>query len=422
MRKFNIISQSFETGEYITALDLVYTDLFDTDISSIKVNATIKEMDHLAHVCNSEEIQREVTCVEKFDDKIRIHLKFEPNNKYRTCRVHPNSVEGYRLNIKDEDFTCDKIINPLVDVFSDEKREVLSYRLFKPNTDKAAPLVIWFHGIGEVGVDNRLQISNNAVVNWAKDENQKCFGENGAYIAAPQSKYSAFKPSEVKTIIDELVSKYNIDTKRIYVSGCSMGGYSTNLMISAYPDLFAAAIPVCPANAISEKTAMDLAKNNMPVYFVHCKEDPSACTVANSMLSVKRIREAGGVANVAIFDKVVTEFDKQQVGGHSVWIYVHNNFSGVGDNSQAVNFHKGDFSYTRTYCYYNDIEICFFDLYGKEHVFDHTDYKTWNMIQGEHIENSDIKLKDISLDIGSKCPVDLGYENLFTWLANQVKN
>jgi predicted peptidase len=46
-------------------------------------------------------------------------------------------------------------------------------------------------------------------------------------------------------LIDELKNTQPIDTKRIYITGLSMGGYGVWDAIQRRPDLFAAAAPIC---------------------------------------------------------------------------------------------------------------------------------------------------------------------------------
>ncbi|WP_198000413.1 prolyl oligopeptidase family serine peptidase [Gimesia alba] len=48
-----------------------------------------------------------------------------------------------------------------------------------------------------------------------------------------------------KPALIENNQKYPVDNNRIYITGYSMGGYVTWSMIARYPDLFAAASPIC---------------------------------------------------------------------------------------------------------------------------------------------------------------------------------
>lgn len=46
-------------------------------------------------------------------------------------------------------------------------------------------------------------------------------------------------------LLDELVERYEVDTRRIYVTGLSMGGYGTWELGITFPDRFAALVPIC---------------------------------------------------------------------------------------------------------------------------------------------------------------------------------
>ena len=46
-------------------------------------------------------------------------------------------------------------------------------------------------------------------------------------------------------VVDYLKDSYNIDTRRIYLTGHSMGGYGTWRTASLYPERFAAIVPIC---------------------------------------------------------------------------------------------------------------------------------------------------------------------------------
>ena len=52
--------------------------------------------------------------------------------------------------------------------------------------------------------------------------------------------------------INEVIKAKNIDPDKVFVSGCSAGGYMTTRMLIAYPDLFAAAMINCPALDVAD--------------------------------------------------------------------------------------------------------------------------------------------------------------------------
>jgi predicted peptidase len=66
-------------------------------------------------------------------------------------------------------------------------------------------------------------------------------------------------------LIDQAKLKLPIDTNRIYITGLSMGGFGTFDAISRYPDLFAAAVPVCGGGDISKALTI----SHIPIWIFH---------------------------------------------------------------------------------------------------------------------------------------------------------
>ena len=52
---------------------------------------------------------------------------------------------------------------------------------------------------------------------------------------------------KVADIIRRMIREGKVDARRVYVIGMSMGGGGTINMVSTAPDLFAAALPICPS-------------------------------------------------------------------------------------------------------------------------------------------------------------------------------
>ncbi|KFC24682.1 alpha/beta fold hydrolase [Chryseobacterium sp. FH1] len=163
----------------------------------------------------------------------------------------------------------------------DDGKVAVNYRLLKPenfNQTKKYPLILVFHGSGAIGTNNTSQMGVLSKM-WLLPENrEKC----QTYVLSPQfpvrsSNYHLDESRNVKVSesnehldlvlksIDSLIIKENIDPKRIYVMGFSMGGATTSNAISKRPDLFAGAINV---SGISQFDKMDeLVK--MPIWIVH---------------------------------------------------------------------------------------------------------------------------------------------------------
>lgn len=159
----------------------------------------------------------------------------------------------------------------------------IDYRYYSPvkeNDGTKYPLVIWLHGMGDGAYDGR-QIERSDIALWASESYQSRFKESGgAFILAPRSveEKSLYWTNELiyplRAAIDDFISKNaaNVDLSRIYVGGYSMGGKMTLKMAVAYPELFAAIFPICPAWVPGEDATEKIA--DIPVWLVSGANDP----------------------------------------------------------------------------------------------------------------------------------------------------
>lgn len=153
--------------------------------------------------------------------------------------------------------------------------ETLNYRKLIPaeiKTGEKYPLVIFLHGAGERGSDNSKQLVLGADL-FAKNRDTY-----PAFVLFPQCPTKYFWPfntapasydastfpvdypvSEVIKQVKELIDQYTamdvIDIDRIYIAGLSMGGMGTFDIVCRYPDLFAAAIPICGGINVNRLTS-----------------------------------------------------------------------------------------------------------------------------------------------------------------------
>ncbi len=157
----------------------------------------------------------------------------------------------------------------------------IDYRYFSPvkkNDSTKYPLVVWLHGLGD-GNKEGNQVTKSHMALWASDEYQKRFGK-GAFILAPRSReekgicWDNSMVEPLRAAIEDFIAKNknNIDTTRIYIGGYSMGGKMTLKMAIAYPEMFAAAFPICPAWAPSTTLLEKIA--DMPVWITSASGDP----------------------------------------------------------------------------------------------------------------------------------------------------
>ena len=192
-------------------------------------------------------------------------------------------------------------------VFIPEAGDTLNYRLMRPmnfDSTKKYPVVLFLHGAGERGNDNKMQLVNGAL-NFASPLNRKQFP---CYVLVPQcaNKFRWVEvdwklPSHVQPdipsvylkrtmlLLDSLVKKLNIDTNKIYITGLSMGGFGIWDAISRWPNKFAAAVPVCGGGDTAKASTI----KDIPIWAFHGSNDKVVMT-SRSRDMIDAIKKAGG--------------------------------------------------------------------------------------------------------------------------------
>lgn len=177
--------------------------------------------------------------------------------------------------------------------FSLEKGFELDYWLNVPeNATDGMPLVVFLHGSGERG-------SSNAVKRLPQTQ----------YIAKTSRPYIAVAPAlkkdgswsnsstqkTVKSIIDKTVADYQVDKKRIYLVGFSLGAVGTWKMVNNYPDFFAAAVPISGGEGSSK------AENFRHTKIYAAAGGKESGTSAKMKSFVDKINRAGGSATMTVY-------------------------------------------------------------------------------------------------------------------------
>jgi len=93
----------------------------------------------------------------------------------------------------------------------------------------------------------------------------------------------------VMNFIDTLVKAGNVDSRRIYVGGLSMGGFGTFEILWRRPQLFAAAFPICGGG---NPVGVNLYGKKFPIWVFHGAAD-DVVPVANSRIMVDALKTAG---------------------------------------------------------------------------------------------------------------------------------
>ncbi|TDE68471.1 lipase [Streptococcus sp. KCJ4932] len=272
-------------------------------------------------------------------------------------------------------------INPLT---KENEKLTLHYVAYEPKPLKSGesfPLLIWLHGQGEGGVDTDITLLGNEVVALARPEIQSHFSTNdqkGVYVLAVQSPTywmdegdgtngagagdSRYTEILMDTIKNYVASTPAVDTKRIYLAGCSNGGYMTINLAISNPGYFAALVPQAAAysyyeyerNADGSYTISPsstsfirkdvpyfdeekmLALKKIPMWFIHATNDTIVNPKDYSLPIYKNLLDSGAENKWFSYFESVEGTDMQGVSylGHLSWIYFFKDqVSGVQDVS-----------------------------------------------------------------------------------------
>jgi predicted peptidase len=208
--------------------------------------------------------------------------------------------------------------------FTNGNGDTLHYRQLLPDYDtlRKYPLLIFLHGAGERGSDNEAQLKWG-VMNFAQDANMMKFP---AIVIAPQcplkmqwanfarkagSKELSLQPQPSKSmellvgLIRQILKTLPADPNRIYITGLSMGGFGTFDAIERYPDLFAAAVPVCGGGDTTKAASIA----QMPLWIFAGAED-AAVDPVNAINMAEALVHAGAHPGLTLYPDV----------GHFSWL------------------------------------------------------------------------------------------------------
>ena len=214
------------------------------------------------------------------------------------------------------------------EIYQDAAGNQLPYQFMEPKknallpaAESKYPLVVFLHSSGERGTDNFAQMRNGVYAFCEKEMREK----HPCYLLVPQcppdevwggvtrdweqvtfNKATYSKPGKMVIELIEKTIRANsdIDPKRIYITGLSMGGFGTYDLMMRKPNLFAAGLPLCggadPAQAALIK--------GIPIWAFHGRLDDSVYPKYDWQI-VEALRKAGSPVKY-------TEYSTM---GHNIW-------------------------------------------------------------------------------------------------------
>ena len=189
------------------------------------------------------------------------------------------------------------------------ENELFRYRLFVPRRlepNKQYPLIVWLHGHGERGSNNKEQLLHlDRIFDRETPEKYRffmlvvqCTEANGCWYqgGTDQASQSDDMITVAMEILDKTMRERPVDPDRVYLSGVSSGGNGCWEAAMRYPELFAAVAPMSSGGG-DESRAERLA--DIPIWAFHSRDD--TCTPPEGVQRmVQAVKEAGGKVHLTL--------------------------------------------------------------------------------------------------------------------------
>jgi predicted peptidase len=199
---------------------------------------------------------------------------------------------------------------------------VVKYRwsaVEKAESGKSYPLILFLHGAGERGDDNKAQLKHGVL---PLIEAANTLGKPLFLIApqCPQDRWwspadaaktqlaASTQPNAlleaVLALVADTVANHPIDPERIHVTGISMGGFATWDLLGRAPRLIASAVPICGGG----DPQLAARFKDIPVWAFHGEAD-TVVPVQATRRMIAALENAGGRPKATYYPGV----------GHDSW-------------------------------------------------------------------------------------------------------
>jgi predicted peptidase len=197
-------------------------------------------------------------------------------------------------------------VGKLLEKEFDKEPAKFRYLLYLPpdygKEKKDWPLVLFLHGLG----DKLPRMKRGGLPATVARKKEARF-----ILVAPENPARGWRPSAVNALLEDVMAKYAVDKDRVYVTGLSMGGFGTWSLAGAYPDRFAAIIPICGGG--SPKSVSKL--KNLPIWVFHGGKD-NIVPARRSEVMVKALKDAGSKS---------VKYTVYPEAGHDSWTATYRN-------------------------------------------------------------------------------------------------
>jgi len=143
---------------------------------------------------------------------------------------------------------------------------------YEPAGEKLWPLVLFLHGAGERGSDPAL-IAKHGPPKLAAEGREFPF-----ILVSPQCPHNQrWEDEALIALLDHVIALHKADTRRVCLTGLSMGGYGAWSLAVNHPERFAASAPICGGgngiDVLLAEGARKQALQSLPIWAFHGARD-----------------------------------------------------------------------------------------------------------------------------------------------------
>jgi predicted esterase len=202
------------------------------------------------------------------------------------------------------------------------------YVVFVPagyRADKPAPAILFLHGAGERGKDNRLPLTVGlAPYIQARAKTfpflvviPQCEMSDGRILES----WQADNPDGRRALLalDDAQKNYKIDARRVVLTGWSMGGYGAWSLGMAQPSRWSAVVPVSGGGDPARIAAL----KDVPVWAFHGAKDGLVKSDADRQM-VDALKAAGGNVTLTEFPDGLHDVSEEVYGNDSLFTWMLN--------------------------------------------------------------------------------------------------
>lgn len=191
-----------------------------------------------------------------------------------------------------------------LDLFDPLGKASYPYAVLTPkgydNISQSVPVLVFLHG--------SEGLPSNYISEFALHSSDFPF-----LLVTPKSEFT-WEADRLNNLLDEIKDKYRVDTKRVYVTGFSMGAHGAFEWAADSPSKIAAAVMIAGAGPAQAGCEI----KDVPAWFIHNRNDPVVPT-SETERTVAELKNCGAQPMVTINE------EPGFIGTHDAWTSAYAN-------------------------------------------------------------------------------------------------